>query len=62
MLGNGIAILCGVLDAVVARDAAALNAEVERCCFEHGLAADDALAQLARALQRIALRNRYRRA
>ncbi len=43
-----------VLDAVVARDAAALNAEVERC-FEHGLAADDALAQLARALQRIAL-------
>jgi len=43
-----------VLDAVVARDAAALNAEVERC-FEHGLAADDALAQLARALHRIAL-------
>ena len=43
-----------VLDAVVARDAAALNAEVERC-FEQGLAADDALAQLARALQRIAL-------
>jgi len=43
-----------VLDAVVARDAVALNAEVERC-FEQGLAADDALAQLARALQRIAL-------
>lgn len=43
-----------VLDAVVARDATALNVEVERC-FEHGLAADDALAQLARALQRIAL-------
>ncbi len=43
-----------VLDAVVAKDAAALNAEVERC-FEHGLAADDALAQLARALHRIAL-------
>ena len=43
-----------VLDAVGARDAAALNAEVERC-FEQGLSADDALAQLARALQRIAL-------
>ncbi|MBL8310566.1 MAG: DNA polymerase III subunit gamma/tau [Burkholderiales bacterium] len=43
-----------VLDAVSASDAAALNAEVERC-FEHGLSADDALAQLARALQRIAL-------
>jgi DNA polymerase III subunit gamma/tau len=43
-----------VLDAVVARDAAALAAEVERC-FEQALAADDALAQLARALHRIAL-------
>lgn len=43
-----------VLDAVVARDAAALAAEVERC-FEQTLAADDALAQLARALHRIAL-------
>jgi DNA polymerase III subunit gamma/tau len=43
-----------VLDAVVARDAAALNAEVERC-FEQALAADDALAQLARALHRVAL-------
>ncbi len=43
-----------VLDAVVARDAAALAAEVERC-FELALAADDALAQLARALHRIAL-------
>jgi len=43
-----------VLDAVVARDAIALAAEVERC-FEQALAADDALAQLARALHRIAL-------
>ena len=43
-----------VLDAVVARDATALAAEVERC-FEQALAADDALAQLARALHRIAL-------
>ena len=43
-----------VLDAVVARDAAALAAEVKRC-FEQALAADDALAQLARALHRIAL-------
>ncbi len=43
-----------VLDAVVARDAAALNAEVERC-FDQALAADDALAQLARALHRVAL-------
>ncbi len=43
-----------VLDAVVARDAAALASEVERC-FEQALAADDALAQLARALHRIAL-------
>ena len=43
-----------VLDAVVARDAAALAVEVERC-FEQALAADDALAQLARALHRIAL-------
>ena len=43
-----------VLDAVIARDAPALNAEVERC-FEQALAADDALAQLARALHRIAL-------
>ena len=43
-----------VLDAVVARDAAALATEVERC-FEQALAADDALAQLARALHRIAL-------
>ncbi len=43
-----------VLDAVVARDASALAAEVERC-FEQALAADDALAQLARALHRIAL-------
>ncbi len=43
-----------VLDAVIARDAAALNVEVERC-FEQALAADDALAQLARALHRIAL-------
>jgi DNA polymerase III subunit gamma/tau len=43
-----------VLDAVVARDAAGLAAEVERC-FEQALAADDALAQLARALHRIAL-------
>ena len=43
-----------VLDAVVARDAAALAAEVERC-FEQALAADDALAQLARALHRVAL-------
>ena len=43
-----------VLDAVVAADATALTAEVERC-FEHALSADDALAQLARALQRIAL-------
>jgi DNA polymerase III subunit gamma/tau len=43
-----------VLDAVIARDAQALNAEVERC-FEQALAADDALAQLARALHRVAL-------
>jgi DNA polymerase III subunit gamma/tau len=43
-----------VLDAIVARDAKALNAEVERC-FEQALAADDALAQLARALHRVAL-------
>jgi DNA polymerase III subunit gamma/tau len=43
-----------VLDAVVARDAAALNAEVERC-FDQALAADEALAQLARALHRVAL-------
>jgi DNA polymerase III subunit gamma/tau len=43
-----------VLDAIVARDAQALNAEVERC-FEQALAADDALAQLARALHRVAL-------
>lgn len=43
-----------VLDAIVARDAAALSTEVDRC-FEQALAADDALAQLARALHRIAL-------
>jgi len=43
-----------VLDAIVARDATALSAEVDRC-FEQALAADDALAQLARALHRVAL-------
>ncbi len=43
-----------VLDAVIARDAQAMNVEVERC-FEQALAADDALAQLARALHRVAL-------
>jgi DNA polymerase III subunit gamma/tau len=43
-----------VLDAVIARDAQALNVEVEHC-FEQALAADDALAQLARALHRVAL-------
>ena len=43
-----------VLDAVITRDAGALAAEVDRC-FEQALAADDALAQLARALHRIAL-------
>ncbi len=43
-----------VLDAVIAKDAQALDAECDRC-FESALAADDALAQLARALHRVAL-------
>jgi DNA polymerase-3 subunit gamma/tau len=43
-----------VLDAVIAKDAKALDAECDRC-FENALAADDALAQLARALHRVAL-------
>ncbi len=43
-----------VLDAVVAKDAQALDQECDRC-FENALSADDALAQLARALHRIAL-------
>jgi DNA polymerase III subunit gamma/tau len=43
-----------VLDAVIAKDAKALDEECDRC-FENALAADDALAQLARALHRVAL-------
>jgi DNA polymerase III subunit gamma/tau len=43
-----------VLDAVVAKDAQALDIECDRC-FENALAADDALAQLARGLHRVAL-------
>jgi DNA polymerase III subunit gamma/tau len=43
-----------VLDAVVVKDAQALDAECDRC-FENALSADDALAQLARALHRVAL-------
>jgi DNA polymerase III subunit gamma/tau len=43
-----------VLDAVVAKDAQALDVECDRC-FENALSADDALAQLARGLHRVAL-------
>jgi DNA polymerase III subunit gamma/tau len=43
-----------VLDAVVAKDAQALDQECDRC-FENALSADDALSQLARALHRVAL-------
>lgn len=43
-----------VLDAVVAKDASALDQECDRC-FENAQSADDALSQLARALHRIAL-------
>ncbi len=43
-----------VLDAVIAKDAKALDEECDRC-FENALAADDALAQFARALHRVAL-------
>jgi DNA polymerase III subunit gamma/tau len=43
-----------VLDAVVAKDAQALDQECDRC-FENAQSADDALSQLARALHRVAL-------